>query len=615
MLTSKQIHTHSLLHTLTHSLSTPFAVTHGIGPINCPVSFHSLLVFDCSEMTETEGFSSSSNMSLALAQSQALSEYLEGPLKQQCLGDSGLYHWDDKYFRLHVPSGVLEVFPKNEDTKEYETEATVMSFSGAKHAKEWSISTPTIGSYGYDVVWDSGRIWSFLAKDMSTCRQWVQAINSAINHNPVDTHKRPDMNIQNIDTLRKTGYSTGVASVVTVPVKGNFVSDQSRDSDVTKLETHTPGGHGTNNANQATQERFRAEESGSSRLPSQIHDNEHQRILKEGHVVKFHERDNDQNSDCFNISAIPLVPSSDGTPESSPDTDNELNTKLRPNSHGVQPFSMNDAGFDSENTEIKQRNEKIATPLRSRVCPDGIEDTPVSRKDAIHTASNNEEADKQEIKLLKREQRRLEAENEELQYDVKSARLQLNEVKEDSSRRCRDLEWQLAQAQELQVKAATKYSHDLEQALLRAQVENQNVYEASQRALKEQNRREVACLQDELVDERKRYGNLLLQEKKMRGQADTNESELRIKYSNLLEKYSSLEKQFEHDNADFRNSKLKWEREKNEIERAQEARIQKIIEEKDNLIFEAKEDARRKVDSMTINFNKSIKDMEVRANM
>ena len=97
----------------------------------------------------------------------------------------------------------------------------------------------------------------------------------------------------------------------------------------------------------------------------------------------------------------------------------------------------------------------------------------------------------------------------------------------------------------------------------------------------------------------------------MRGQADTKESELRIKYSNLSERYSNLEKQQERDHAEFRAAKLSWEREKNEIERANEARLQKIVDEKDRLVSETQENARKKVDNMTVSLNRSIKDMEV----
>jgi hypothetical protein len=189
--------------------------------------------------------------------SRSMSDSCEGPLKQQCLGDSGLYRWEDRHFRLHIQSGILEVYTKNDETKEYETEATLMSFVGAKHAKEWSISTPTIGSYGYDVVWDSGRIWSFLATDMATCRRWVQSINSSISHNPVesshDIRKESMMHTRSSGLRDQTTYPSkqsqsatlNSASTITVVAARKDVANTNimRDMDATCLETHTPG-HG-----------------------------------------------------------------------------------------------------------------------------------------------------------------------------------------------------------------------------------------------------------------------------------------------------------------------------------------------------------------------------------
>jgi len=534
--------------------------------------------------------------------SVVLSPYCEGPLKQQNLGDTGLYRWDDKHFRLHIQSGVLEVFSKNEETKEYETEPTLMSFSGAKHAKEWSISTPTIGSYGYDVVWDSGRIWSFLAADMASCRRWVDAINSSISQNPVDStnHQGTESHV----TIQGSVHTTERMSSTVKSAQHNISINKSRDLETTRLETHTPGGHGPCNENQATEEKFRAARHPPPPPPQQelVHDRDRKHdhvdaLEREGHSDKFDKRDNDDRSgDSLNISAIPLVPSSDGSPESSPEvaTTDQHTTTSRARASTVKPFRMNTVEFE----ELRENRAKHVH-------------NPQTQQEPYFSSVEDELlASKNEIKQLQRQKHHLENQNEELQFNIDAARHQLNEAKEDSSRRCSDLEWQLAQAREVQAKASATHAHEIEQALLRAQVESLGSYETSSRALKEQNRREVSCLQDELVDERKRHANILLQEKKLRAQADTRESELRIKFSSLSEKHTALEKQFEQSSAEFRAAQMSWERERMEIDRAHEARVQKIIEEKDNLVFDAQESARKKVDGMNINFSKSLKDME-----
>lgn len=624
-----------------------------------------------------------------------MADFCEGPLKQQCLGESGLFRWEDKHFRLHMQSAILEVFLRNEETKQYETEPTLMSFVGAKHAKEWSISTPTIGSYGFDVVWDSGRIWSFLAEDMPTCRRWVQSINAAITSNPVESsHNSQEQREEEVEhdevefdeeVEKRHQLVCEQQWAVTTSTTSRMQQSLGRtqDPDATHLETHSPGlGRSMNPlaATKATTEKYRT--SNHDAEDSKQHQKEHQKERGDSfvktntpsahdHMMKIHHSgENDENVDdhsheneneTFNVSAIPLVPSSDGSPEST-DT-NKTNAKVYIANRHVEPFSMNDTvGFEyshdeninatklsghqgsqinhhhsdkviDENVNTRPQKENYwnpSTPVITgtrRVSSSNFHyqqahdhfQEPKQRHDQkkvfVHEDSVPSSVDldinQKEIQYLKRQHRQAEVRNEELQYELESMRQQLLDIKEDSSRRCRDLEEQLAQAHTLQAQSSVKYSQDVEQAVIRAQVESQKLYELSSRSLKEQTQRELRCLQDELVDERKRYGTMLLQEKKMRSQADTKESELRIKYSSLVDKHSQLEKQLENTNAEFRAAKLNWERERKEIERANESRLEKIIEEKDQFLFEAQELSKKKLDNMTVKLNKSIKDMEV----
>ena len=586
-------------------------------------------------------------------------DYCEGPLKQQCLDESGLYRWEDKHFRLHIQSGILEMFLKDNETKIDVTEPTLMSFVGAKHAKEWSISTPTIGSYGYDVVWDSGRIWSFLANDMATCRKWVQAINISITHNPVEVSRHPKEGKEETYVEENVAMELNPAelnekwvldssSIATKP-NTNLDIERSRDLDATHVETHTPGGINIHShlATQATTEKYGTHHQVSNtqhRRPQQVQQQpEHEQLLNtnirksttpsaHGNTVKFHppggyqaNNEDDHSSDSDNISAIPLVPSSDGSPESCQQETSEEKKNIRRETSHMEPFRMSaTAGFeythDGSTNATTSGNRDTNLPTVQKDYHRSHQDNAMMTEEKQQEQGNGKggveepddfEANQSDIKLLKRQQRLLDTHNEELQYDLDTTRQQLKDMKEDYSRRCLDLEWQLAQAQEAQVKSSVQHSHDVEQAVIRAQVDNQKLYEISSRSLKDQTRREVSCLQDELVDERKRYGTILLQERKMRSQADTKESELRMKYANLVEKQENLENQIENDSAEFRAAKMRWEREKNETERAHEARVQNLIEEKDQLLFETQETARKKVDNMTTNLNRSIKDMEV----
>lgn len=85
---------------------------------------------------------------------------IESYLKQQCLDPSGLYNWDRKYYRLSIEAGILEIIdssnPQSPNTSSAPANNGKVCVRGAKYAKEWSILTPALGSFGFDIVWTSG---------------------------------------------------------------------------------------------------------------------------------------------------------------------------------------------------------------------------------------------------------------------------------------------------------------------------------------------------------------------------------------------------------------------------------------------------------------------------
>ena len=90
-----------------------------------------------------------------------------GSLKQQCLDGSGLYEWVRKTFKLNVEEGLLDILLCTSDREPQ----SQLSLLGARHAKEWSISSAVAG-YGFDIVLTSGKMWSFLADNEEACRNW-----------------------------------------------------------------------------------------------------------------------------------------------------------------------------------------------------------------------------------------------------------------------------------------------------------------------------------------------------------------------------------------------------------------------------------------------------------
>ncbi len=117
-------------------------------------------------------------------------DILQNQLKQQVIDDEGLYTWQKKFFSLHVFHGFLEVttviddnIGKGSNTALHNTSTTTstvtVSLQGARYAKEWSFSSALAG-YGFDLLWTSGKIWSFLVEEERICHQWVEKLNESI---------------------------------------------------------------------------------------------------------------------------------------------------------------------------------------------------------------------------------------------------------------------------------------------------------------------------------------------------------------------------------------------------------------------------------------------------
>ena len=103
-----------------------------------------------------------------------------GKLKQQSLDADGMYEWSEKMFLLKIKEGILEMYPTSkEESPSPSSLPSQLSLVGAKKAKEWTVASQAMG-FGFDIIWCSGNIWSFLADDQMNCHKWVANINESI---------------------------------------------------------------------------------------------------------------------------------------------------------------------------------------------------------------------------------------------------------------------------------------------------------------------------------------------------------------------------------------------------------------------------------------------------
>jgi len=99
-----------------------------------------------------------------------------GTLKQQVIdGSTGDYEWVRRNFQLVVGTGMIHV--KSVDVGAQPIPS--ISIVDAAYAKAWSISSAAVG-FGFDIVWESGTIASFLSSDKDSCHMWVHSLNESI---------------------------------------------------------------------------------------------------------------------------------------------------------------------------------------------------------------------------------------------------------------------------------------------------------------------------------------------------------------------------------------------------------------------------------------------------
>lgn len=102
---------------------------------------------------------------------------LSGNLQQQSTDADGFYTWANRYFSLDPSGKMLSV--QDIDSADRRSEVVQMDLTGLKFAKEWT-SVMNQNEVGFDVIWESGTIWSFLAESEAVCRHWVDSFNQVV---------------------------------------------------------------------------------------------------------------------------------------------------------------------------------------------------------------------------------------------------------------------------------------------------------------------------------------------------------------------------------------------------------------------------------------------------
>jgi hypothetical protein len=101
---------------------------------------------------------------------------MEGIVKMQTIDNaSSMYEWSRKSLRLDCIGLVLEI----QDCDSSTPAASTYNISDLQYAKEWSFSSSLAG-FGWDLVWVTGKISSFLVNEEALCKTWVGHFNQCV---------------------------------------------------------------------------------------------------------------------------------------------------------------------------------------------------------------------------------------------------------------------------------------------------------------------------------------------------------------------------------------------------------------------------------------------------
>ena len=161
--------------------------------------------------------------------------HCHGYLKRQSLDPvTNLYCWNKKYFAFYLTNLELQIHSiapvinelhtvtntGNDNNTSIQTPPTLeetISLEGTVGAKEWKVSSPSAG-YGFDLLWASGKVWSFLAETKEDCVRWINALKDRapkLDISPEFGTSMSRIRNDNLNRVRNENDSSFVAELIT----------------------------------------------------------------------------------------------------------------------------------------------------------------------------------------------------------------------------------------------------------------------------------------------------------------------------------------------------------------------------------------------------------------
>jgi hypothetical protein len=489
---------------------------------------------------------------------EVMPQFVEGSLKQQCIDENGLFDWVRKVFRLDIDSGTLSEF----DPANFSFPQTSYTLDGVKFAKEWSV-TSSIAGYGFDVIWTSGKVWSFLADDEISCAQWVSGIN--------------EIQIR-LAQMSQTDLASNATTEVDPKSKVRFREVPRANTEAINLLQQQEGSpfSGLN-----VSEIPKASSDGS---PSQDSDNSanRQQSMHMSHLQGDHSTESVTNP--VHESAF-VGTDSAGRASGHPMHESVFVGGESGGSNQTLPlYTTPSAARKQAADPADEQGEKIPQAYVPTAPIDSIE--------------------------LSHEFQRLRLKSERDEAALAELRSKLSRVYNDSENSIHDLEIQLDHANE-KVRDVTTQLREAEGRLLRSSAESSGTRQAVMRGLEEQHTHELTCLKDELVAERRRYAGLLQEESQKRVQAEGAEVELQHEMDSMRNQLNNIQFEYKRMSDRMNHCEADWEEEKNAIAAAHDDEVSKLRNELMHANMLSKADLTVRISELTEEFNIAIKNSEV----
>ena len=502
-----------------------------------------------------------------------MSRTLTGSLKQQIIdANTGDYEWVRRNFQLDVGTGLIHVKSPEAGVDPIPS----ISVVDAAYAKAWSISSAAVG-YGFDIVWESGTIASFLTSDKDSCHMWVQALNESIRQFAEDNESDVSDVAVNLDTpigIKTAGASAHAQVRPPLPPTSGGASAPSAPV------TTSIGIGGANSLGNDAAQGFINE----SQL-SAISNHEFSKLPR-------HE-----------------VPPSTGVGSSL------IFDQPSPQRNQGQTAGMPSAGGNhiQEKPQYVMSNSAAQSPFTAHnFSISGVSGTSGGPRQVVGASSMGAFEGGDETLLFQLQQKclRLQAKAERETIDAQVAREQLVKLQTELDQRSVQYSRDMDKALEREKLAVSQAKAELDMKILRATNEVTAHHDVALRAEREQSQRELSCLKEELAAERKRYAALLQKETSSRERAETHEVNMRQEIASLREQTQRLQAEITRLHSVHKADTEHWERERNIIRTDAETQRKRVEREREEFSNKAQVDLRTKLSELSLRFDSRVKEME-----